>query len=338
MSFDEYLAKLDAKTAREIRTASEVELVKYPLASIGLTAALGGGIGAGRAMLLYGNTSSGKSVLCQQSIGIWQQMGLTCVYVDAEGTYEKGWAARLGVDNDKLIYISSKSSGRVEKEIAPHIKAGVDIIVIDSISDILPEVFIDSKTGEMADQEGRKQMMSHAKAITNLLNGIHFINDRTAVILISQTTTEVNQTYVKQIPHGGQKTQFGCSQIVRLRSSNSDNQQIKGEVKVGEAFITTGVGRKVEYYVEKNKLAAQSRSGLYDLYYDGDFVGIDSTGEIVDLAEMYGLVKKAGAWYNYADKQYQGRNKFISALNNDLDMKDELSSKVLGIATDSNEV
>jgi RecA/RadA recombinase len=47
----------------------------YPLASRGLTHALGGGIGKGRMTLLYGNTSSGKSLLMMQSIGLWQKQG-----------------------------------------------------------------------------------------------------------------------------------------------------------------------------------------------------------------------------------------------------------------------
>jgi recombination protein RecA len=248
-----------------------------------------------------------------QSIAKWQAEGLVCLLVDAEGTYEKNFGARLGIDNDKLILIQSKSSGRVEKEITPHLEAGVDVIVVDSISHILPEVFIE-KDGHMADQEHRKQMGAHAKAITNLVNGIHFLNEKTAVVLISQTTTQIEQTYVKQVPHGGKKVQFASSQIVKLTSSNTENQQIKGEVQLGEMLVTEPVGRKVEYYVEKNKMGFQSGKGEYDLYYRGSYVGIDTVGEVLDLAEKFGLVNKKGAWYTYEDKQYQGRTNLVNHL------------------------
>jgi recombination protein RecA len=318
MSLEDYLTRLDPKTAKRVQTAQEIELVKRPLASIGLTNALNGGIGAGRVTLCYGNTSSGKSVLFQQSIGrIWQPQGLVCAYVDAEGTYEKSWGARLGINNDELILIQSKSSGRIEKEIKPHLEAGIDILVIDSISDILPEVFVD-KDGNM--NEDRKQLGAHAKAITNLINGIHYVNEKTAVIVLSQTTTKIEQTYVKQVPHGGQKILFSASQIIKLTSSNTDNQQIKGDLMVGGVVLEQPIGRKVGYYVEKNKMGRQSTKGEYDLYYAGDSVGIDTVGEVLDLAEAFAIVEKKGAWYTYEEKQYQGRPRFVEALKADAEL------------------
>lgn len=313
MELEEYLAKLDPTTAKRVKVAQEVELIRLPLASVGLTSALQGGIGAGRITLIYGNTSAGKSVLMYQSIAQWQKEGLMCLLVDAEGTYEKSFGARLGVDNDKLILVESKSSGRIENEITPHIEAGVDVIVVDSISHILPEVFIE-KDGHMADQSGRKQLGAHAKAITSLVNGIHFLNEKTAVVLLSQTTTQIEQTYVKQVPHGGKKVLFASSQIVKLTSSNTENAQIKGEVELGDLVVTEPVGRKVEYYVEKNKMGYQSGKGEYDLYYRGPEVGVDTVGEVVDLAEKYGLVNRKGSWYTYDDKQYQGRKNLVSHL------------------------
>lgn len=333
MELEEYLARLDPTVAKKVKTAAEVELVRLPLASVGLNRALNGGIGAGRVTLLYGNTSAGKSVLMYQSIAQWQREGKMCVLVDVEGTYDDEFAARLGVDNDKLLLVISKSSGRIENEITPHLKAGADVIVIDSISHILPEVFIE-KDGNMADQEHRKQLGAHAKAITALVNGIHYLNERTAVVLISQTTTQIEQTYVKQVPHGGKKVQFASSQIIKLTSSNTENQQIKGEIPLGDFMVTEPVGRKVEYYVEKNKMGPQSGKGEYDLYYRGNFVGVDVTGELVDLAETYGLVNKKGAWYTYQEKQYQGRKNLINALKGDEEMlnlmKKELHTAMTG--------
>lgn len=333
MELEEYLAKLDPTTAKRVRVASEVELIRLPLASVGLTNALQGGIGAGRITLIYGNTSAGKSLLMYQSIAKWQSEGLMCVLVDAEGTYADDFGARLGIDNDKLILIQSKSSGRIEKEITPHLTAGADVIVVDSISHILPEVFIE-KDGGMADQEHRKQLGAHAKAITNLVNGIHFLNEKTAVVLISQTTTQIEQTYVKQVPHGGKKVGFASSQIIKLTSSNTEGQQIKGDVQLGEMTVSEPVGRKVEYYVEKNKMGYQSGKGLYDIYYRGPFVGIDTVGETMDLAEKYGLVSKKGAWYTYEDKQFQGRDNLVKHLKANPEslelLKKELTAAMTG--------
>jgi recombination protein RecA len=333
--FQKFLEGLDPVTAKEVKTAAKVRTVRYPLASEGLTRALDGGIGAGRITLCYGNQSSGKTLLFLQSIAKWQKMGLVCCWVDVEGVYEKEWAERLGVDNEKLILIRSKSAGRIEKDIKPLLKNKIDIVVIDSISDIMAEVFVD-KHGELNAYEDRKQVGAQAKAITTLINGILYLNDETAVVLISQTTTEFGQTYVKQIPHGGKKTLFASSQIIKLTSSGTEGQQIKGDVQVGDVIVTKPIGRKVNAMVEKNKLGAQSDSVDYDIYYKGPFVGVDYHGEVADFAEVLQVIRKSGAWFKHdsTGQQWQGRDNLIKALRNDEELfsliKKEIHLKTTG--------
>lgn len=332
MAFEDFMARLDPKTAKRLKTAQEVELIKFPLASTGLTTALGGGIGAGRITLVYGNTSSGKSVLMMQTIGLLQKMGYVCAWVDVEGTYEKSFGARLGINNDELILIQKKSFGAITDSIMPLIRGGIDFICVDSISDALPEVFVD-KDGEAVEFEKMKQLGAHAKSCTMMVNAIHYENEKTAVVLISQTTTKIEATYVKQVPHGGQKVPFASSQIIKLTSSNTENQQKKGITYIGDLAIEAPIGRKVEYYVEKNKLGPQSRKGEYDLFYDGGFVGIDSVGEVLDAAEKYGIVRKSGAWYYVEEEKFQGRDTAISALReNDVLLK-TLKEKVTTVLT-----
>ena len=306
MNFEDFIAGLDPKTARRIKTAQETEVIKLPLASYGMTKALNGGIAKGRITLLYGNSSSGKSLVMMQSVGVWQKQGLVCAWVDAEGAYEKEWADRLGIDNSQLILIQSKSSGKIEDEIRPLLEAKIDVLVIDSISDIMPEIFI-GKDGTLNAQADRKQIGAHAKAITALVNGILYSNEETAVVLISQTTTQIEQTYVKQVPHGGKKIQFAASQIIKLTSSNTDAKQIKGDVIVGEMIFQQPIGRKVDVLIEKNKLGPQHRVCEYDMYYAGHTPGIDNIGEVVDEAIRYDVIVKGGAWFTYNTTKLNGR-------------------------------
>lgn len=332
MGYEDFMARLHPKVAASIKTAQETEVVKLPLASYGLTEALGGGIAKGRVFLLYGSTSSGKSLLMQQSIAAWQKQGLVCAYVDVEGTWDKNWAARVGVNNEELILIQAKSSGRIEAEIKPLLQNEIDVIVIDSISDILPEVFID-KSGEMNAQEDRKQIGSQAKAITALINGIHFLNKSTAVALISQTTTFMGQSYVEQVPHGGQKTQFASSQIVRLTSSASPNSQIKGKVYVGDFVFDTPVGREVEWLVKKNKLGSPFKAGKYNLFYAGEKVGIDSLDEVIQEAVSFDVIVKGGAWFSYNDNKWQGQEKVVRYFEDNPDELAKIKEEIHTIKT-----
>jgi recombination protein RecA len=332
LSLEDYLARLDPKTAKRVKTAQEIELVRLKTASLGLNLALGGGIGKGRVTLTYGPPSSGKSLLWMQSIANWQKEGRICAWIDVEGTYEKGFAAKLGIDNDNLILIQKKSFGAITDEIMPHIRAGIDALVIDSVSDALPEVFTDGDGG-VVEFEKMKQLGAHAKSCTMMLNAIHYENSETAVILISQTTTKIEQTYVKQVPHGGQKILFGSSQIIKLTSSNTENQQKKSKVQIGDRLVEIPVARSVEAYVEKNKLGPQSQKAGWDLYYAGDFIGIDAIGEVVDLAVAYEIVRKSGAWFKYDGEQTQGRDGFIQRMrNNDVEFK-QLTDEVTMVMT-----
>lgn len=328
--WEAFIASLDPKVAKNLKTAATTQLVRYPLISEGLTRQLDGGIAAGRLHMFYGNTSSGKSGLIMESIGkIWQPMGLVCAYVDVEGTYTKEWGARLGIDNEKLILIQSKNSARIEKEIKPLLEAKVDIIVIDSISEIMPDVFVDEK-GNLNEQDKRKQTGAHAKAITQLIKGIQYLNENTAVIMISQTTTFLGQTYVQQIPHGGEKAKFASSIIVKLTSSGTEKNQIKGEILRAGLPVESPVGRRVVAYIEKNKLGIQSTSCEYDFYYAGDFVGVDRVGEQVDYALEIGVLEGKGAWIDWPmlEKKFNGRPKLIRELRNDPDLLAALGREI----------
>jgi recombination protein RecA len=308
MGVQDFLARLDPKTAARIKTAQETEIERLPLISYGLTKALGGGIAKGRLCTVYGNFSAGKSALFQETIGkLWQPAGLVCAYYDVEGAYDKEWAAKLGIDNSELMLFHSKSSGKIEEDIVPLLDAQADVVIIDSISDIMPEAFI-GKDGAMNNQIDRKQLGAQAKAITALVNGLLYANENTAIVLLSQTTTEINPTHVKQIPHGGKKVLFASSQIVKLVSSGTEGQQIKGDFQVGDLTIEQPVGRKVTAYVEKNKLGRQSATCEYDLYYAGKKLGIDRTGEIIKEALKYKIFEKGAksAWINWGEMKWQG--------------------------------
>lgn len=316
-NMEAFLATLDPKVAKNVKTASSIETIRHPLASEGLTRLLNGGISGGRISTFYGNYSSGKSGLIYQSIGqLWQPMGLNVVLVDVEGTYTPEWGARMGIDNDALIVIRSKSSGKIEKEIRPFLENGIDIVVIDSISQIMPEVFVDDKSGALNDQENRKQVGAHAKAITSLINGIHYFNERTAVVLISQTTTFMGQSYVEQVPHGGKKTEFGSSVMVQLSSSNSPGQVINGMVKRGDRLVEEAIGRKVTALVKKNKTGKPFVTCKYDFYFDGPQVGVDRVGEVVDNAIGIGVLIVGGAWTNRPSTgdKWQGRANLVKEM------------------------
>jgi recombination protein RecA len=72
------------------------------------------------------------------------------------------------------------------------------------------------------------------------------------------------------------------------------------------------------------------QSGQYDFYYQGDKVGIDSIGEVLDSAEMMGKIQKGGAWYTIGEERFQGRSKALDYLKENPDVVESLKSEIYG--------
>jgi recombination protein RecA len=136
--------------------------------------------------------------------------------------------------------------------------------------------------------------------------------------------------YTSQQPSGGQATKFYSSTVIKLFSSESDNQAIKGKIAVGDKLIEEKVGRKVRWEVQFSKTSPAFQSGEYDFYFRGD-VGVDSIGDLVDTAEMMGIVERTGAWYVLPDgSKLQGREAFVNRVREDLDLQDSIKAQVNG--------
>lgn len=331
-TIEEALAQLDPKLRKRLGPAVGIKTEMQPTPSPGLNRALGGGFPYGRQVLLWGSKSSAKSSLCLQMIGMAQKQGKLCAWVDAEMSYDEEWAIKLGVDTSQLIYSEARSINDMVDVGVALLNAGVDIIVIDSISSLLPAVYFEKDSDELKPLDQTKQIGAESKDLKHAWLMLNYANNRekpALIIAISQARNNIQQTYTQAAPTGGLTTQFMSSTIVKLFSSSSDSQAIKAKIQVGDKLIEQKVGRKVRWEVLNSKTSAPGDSAEYDFYYRGDYIGIDSIGDLVDTAEMLGFVSRTGAWYLLPDgSKVQGRDAFVSKVKEDKELHDSLYEKV----------
>jgi recombination protein RecA len=192
------------------------------------------------------------------------------------------------------------------------IKAKVDVLIVDSISALLPAIYFDD--GELKQLENTKQIGAEAKDMTHAVKMLNYINEKTLLVLISQQRNQFGSMHASHIPTGGMATKFFSSTVIKLWSSEAEANQIKADVKVGDKLIQRKVGRPVNWIIDYNKLGPPNLAGQYDFYYQGDFVGIDTVGETLDVSEQYGVIEKGGAWYTILGERFQGRAKSIEWL------------------------
>jgi recombination protein RecA len=337
-TIEEAFALLDPKIRKRIGPGVGIKTEFQPTPSPGLNEALGGGFPYGRQVLLWGSKSSAKSSLCLQTIGLAQKEGKLCAWVDAEMSYDEEWAKKLGVDTEKLIYSAARSINDMVDVTVALLHAGVDMIVIDSISSLLPAVYFEKDSTELKQLDQTKQIGAESKDLKHAWMMINYANNQekpALIVAISQARNNITAMYTQSVPTGGLSTQFMSSTIVKLFSSSSDAQAIKRKIKSGDKLIESKVGRRVRWEVTNSKTSAPGDVGEYDFYYRGDLIGIDGIGDLVDTAEMRGLVERTGAWYLLPDgSKVQGRDGFIEKVRQDEELKQSLISQLNGLASE----
>ena len=322
------LSKLDPKTRARVQSAVDVKIDKQKTASVGLNLALNGGLGYGRQILVWGNKSAGKSSFCLQMLALAQKEGKSCAWIDAEHSYSPEWAEKLGVDSSKLIYSSAKTVNDMVDVATSLMEADVDLIVVDSISALLPAIYFEKDGNELKDLQDTKQIGAEAKDMTHAVKMLNYANKNTLLVLISQQRNQFGSMHASHIPTGGMAVKFFSSTVVKLWSSEAEANAIKAGIKVGDKIIEQRVGRPVNWIIDYNKLGPPNLSGQYDFYYQGDSLGIDFIGEALDVAEMCGIVEKGGAWYTINEERFQGRAKAVIYLKENPKIVDKLIKEI----------
>lgn len=326
-SIEDVLARLDKETLKKFRMGSDIKRDLIPTSSIGLNMLLGGGISKGHQTTFWGGESSGKTALMLQTIGLNQKAGLSAAFIDAENTFDPVWAERLGVDTKNLPVYHTASIGGTTDEIIKLVNAGVDIIVVDSISTLMPKSFYE-KSGEIKAFENTAQIGQQARELGSMCRMIQGENFGTAIVFISQVRMDLGGFMPGQKASGGKEVGHLDSLRVKLTSSKSDKQAIKGEVQRGGMIMEETIGRNVKWEISKNKINGRYGVGEYDLITQGENVGLDDAAELLDYALLYGVAEKGGAWFTVNGERFQGKTKAVSFIRDNPPIREFLAAEV----------
>jgi len=283
-----------------------------PTGSLALDAALGvGGMPRGRVSEIFGPEASGKTTLALHIIASAQRRGGFAAFIDAEHALDPTYAGNLGVDTANLL-ISQPDTGEQALDIAETLvrSGAIDVIVVDSVAALVPKVEIE---GDMGDQQVGLQARLMSRALRKLTGTVSKSN--TCFIFINQIRMKIGVTWGSpETTPGGIALKFHSTVRIDIRRV--------GSIKDGTEII----GNRTRVRVVKNKVAPPFREVEFDIIYGK---GISSLGEIVDMGTEQGVLKRSGTWYSFGEERLgQGRDRVMKFLEENLDLKEAIESKV----------
>lgn len=272
-----------------------------------------GGYPKGRIIEIYGPESSGKTTLCLHAIAEIQKKGGVAAYIDAEHSIDPIYAKNLGVELDSLI-LSQPDSGEQALEIVDLLvkSKSIDLIVVDSVAALVPEAELN---GDMHDQTIGLQARLMSKALRKITGNLN--KNGTTIIFVNQIREKIGILFGNpETTTGGRALKFYSSIRLEVRKTTS----------IAEGKDITG--NEIKIKIVKNKLAPPYKTFTTEIIFGK---GVDSIGELIEMACEKGILSKKGSWYSYGDKNIaQGKKNLKDFFEKNKEVFLEIKNKILG--------
>jgi recombination protein RecA len=229
-----------------------------------------GGFPRGKIIEIYGPESAGKTAFSIHVIAQAQKAGGLAAVVDAEHALDLRFARVLGANIDELL-ISQPDYGEQALEVVLALAetGAVDVILVDSVSALVPKAELD---GDMGDSHMGLQARLMSQAMRKLVGVAD--KTKTTIIFINQVREKIGVMFGNpETTTGGRALKFYASLRFEVRRlSKTDG----GEIKDGDIHI----GHRMRIKNIKNKVGTPLKETCVDLLYAS---GYDTKADTVEF-------------------------------------------------------
>lgn len=255
-----------------------------------LDAIIGGGMPEGRTIEIYGPESSGKTSLAYHLAALHSMT----LYEPVEGSYDEERAKVFGNKPKQLLVYRAKYGEDALNKTLQFSKAGVPLIVIDSVPSLVPKEDAE-KVLKSADKDSieEQRIGGTARLLNKYLPSIEEVIEitGTTVIFINQVRDKMNAMMFgeKTDTPGGHKLKHSCS--LRIQVARKGWIEIPNK-NPNNSATTEKVGLIMKCKVVKSKVNNPMQECELPLFFDRGFVSFDDVPVIrkqlmEQRAEMY---------------------------------------------------
>lgn len=297
--------------------------------SISLDVILGGGWPVNQWHEIIGEASNGKTAIALKTIAANQKKDpkFTAVWVAAE-QWVPEYAVMCGVDASRVYVVSTNVMEEAYEAVVKIVETkDVDCIVIDSLPALVPT------------SEDEKEMdgatVGRGALLTNkFFRKVGKASKRSLVeaerpfigLIVNQWRSKIGVMYgdPRTTPGGLGKD---YSYFTRIEVKRDE------WIEAGTGQEKHRVGQTIKVRTIKNKSAPPSQTAFMDFYFsDGGQVAkgqYDFAKEIVAMGILNKVINRAGAYYRYGDRQWQGADAMLSSIREEVELRETFERDVL---------
>ena len=309
---DEVIAQLlgDKKLNLQKGNSDAFNYTRIPFGIPALDKLTGGGIPKKRMTIMYGPTNVGKSYLASQVVANVQREGGTAAWIDTELSWDSVWVEKCGIDSERMLVSQPTSGEEALGTVKELMRAGIDIIVLDSIAGLVPSDVQENEKGfEFSPMAWHARFVNSAlpRLLPNLKSG-------SAFIAINQVRSSIGPVALDTMP-GGLAQGFFAHFLLQVRRSGWIEEP-KGNK----------VGFDMEVRLRKSKVGGENWSNaVVPFRVDG---GIDVLESYIREAIQQKLIIQKGAWYDYEGTKAMGMNGLKTQLLSNPTLVEKLKADV----------
>lgn len=286
----------NVKKAKDVIEENAISTGLFPLDYV-----LSGGIHiceGGHRLEFFGAESSCKTTFALYIIKQFQSEGKICAFLDVENSYDKEWAKKIGVDNDKLLIIkpdSLEQMGDLFVTLIPEI----DLIVVDSIVSMIPEEEINRDTNQPT-------MGLSARTNSLICRKIYdaIAKSKTVMIFINQLREKIG------IAYGNPYTTGGGHALKHMYHTRLEFR-VGSPMDVGTGDKKDRIGVEINIKCVKNKKGVPYRTAMVPFYFTGE---LNNKSSLLFAGIKYGIIEQKGPYYAYEEIKEQGQEKFCNKM------------------------